>query len=137
MPRKLVWVHSQVQEIHLQTSGRRANWERGPVVGGVPQRRTEPLWGWRALRAASSLETRSQTLIDLFRLHPGQCLHLTLWLGAKGAQGLEAPHPAYSTERFFFFLSKIQGRPGTEASRLMNIWAASAIQLPLQEGEAS
>lgn len=102
MQRELVWVHSQVQGIHLQTNGRRANWEKGPAVGGVPQRRTEPLWGRRALRAASSLETRSQTLIDLFRLHPGQCLPLTLWLGAKGAQGLEAPHPAYSTEIFFF-----------------------------------
>lgn len=136
MPRELVWVHSQVQGSHVQTNGRRANWERGPAGSRVPQSRTEPLWGWRSLRAASSLESRSQTLIDLFLSHPGECLHLTLWLGAKGAQDLEAPHPAYSTE-FFFFLSKIQGRPGTEASRLMNIWAASAIQLPLQEGEAS
>lgn len=78
MRRELVWVHSQVQGIHLQTNGRRANWERGPAGAGVPQRRTEPLWSWRALRAASSLVARSQTLIDLFRLHPGQGLHLTL-----------------------------------------------------------
>lgn len=107
-----MWVHSQVQGILLQTNGWRANWERGPAVGGVPQRRTEPLWGWRALRAASSLKTRSQTLIDLFRLLPGQCLHLTLWLGAKGAQGLEAPHPAYSTEFFFFFSVQDPGASG-------------------------